>query len=241
MEYLRRLNEDVFLEACDQDDFIGVQTYTRVPIRLGAATVGGCSGWPCAARRVMRLVAPPFIRRSAQDSRGHLPRRHPPDPDGLRVPARGRRRHDPAGRRAAAGQGHHRDGARRGDRRRRRARRVHRPRAARAPPAIAAGHPGPRLHPLERLRQLRVGEGLLDAVRAGRRRPLDTGAHGPAVGALPRGDRPNRAAGLRAPPRTGRGWSGTAAAHTVSGAAGPANVRSISSSIRIVARSRSAR
>ncbi len=32
VEYLRRLNEDVFLAACADDDFIGVQTYTRVRV-----------------------------------------------------------------------------------------------------------------------------------------------------------------------------------------------------------------
>ncbi len=29
-DYLRRMNEDVFLEACTADDFVGVQTYSRV-------------------------------------------------------------------------------------------------------------------------------------------------------------------------------------------------------------------
>lgn len=34
MEYIRRMNEDVFLEACADDDFVGVQTYTRVQVNL---------------------------------------------------------------------------------------------------------------------------------------------------------------------------------------------------------------
>jgi beta-glucosidase len=72
MEYLRRLNEDVFLEACDQDDFIGVQTYTRVPIRLGAARTT-LLRLALRSRRVMRLVAPPFIRRSAKDPAAPYP------------------------------------------------------------------------------------------------------------------------------------------------------------------------
>jgi beta-glucosidase len=69
MEYLRRLNEDVFLEASDQDDFVGVQTYTRVPVRLGAATTA-LVGLALRSRRVMRLVAPPVIRRAAKDPAG---------------------------------------------------------------------------------------------------------------------------------------------------------------------------
>lgn len=36
MEWLRRRNEDVFLEAATDDDFVGVQTYTRVPVRVSA-------------------------------------------------------------------------------------------------------------------------------------------------------------------------------------------------------------
>jgi beta-glucosidase len=72
MEYLRRRNEDVFLEASDQDDFVGVQTYTRIPLRLGVATsallrLALRSPW------VMRLVAPPFIRRSAKNPAAAYP------------------------------------------------------------------------------------------------------------------------------------------------------------------------
>ena len=36
IEYLRRMNEDAFLEACAEDDFIGVQTYTRVRVNAPA-------------------------------------------------------------------------------------------------------------------------------------------------------------------------------------------------------------
>jgi len=73
MEYLRRLNEDVFLEASDQDDFVGVQTYTRVAVRLGAATTA-LVGLALRSRRVMRLVAPTVIRRAAKDpARGTAP------------------------------------------------------------------------------------------------------------------------------------------------------------------------
>ena len=69
MEYLRRLNEDVFLEASDQDDFVGIQTYTRVPVRLGAATTA-LLRLALRSRRVMRLAAPPAIRRAAKDPAG---------------------------------------------------------------------------------------------------------------------------------------------------------------------------
>ena len=69
MEHLRRLNEDVFLEACDQDDFVGVQTYTRVAVRLGAATTT-LLRLALRSRRLMRLVAPPVIRRAAKDPAG---------------------------------------------------------------------------------------------------------------------------------------------------------------------------
>ena len=34
MEWLRHRNEDVFLAAAADDDFVGVQTYTRVPVVL---------------------------------------------------------------------------------------------------------------------------------------------------------------------------------------------------------------
>jgi beta-glucosidase len=70
MEYLRRRNEDVFLEACDGDDFVGVQTYTRVPVRLGAATTA-LLRLALRSQRVTELVIPPFIRRSAQDPAGN--------------------------------------------------------------------------------------------------------------------------------------------------------------------------
>ena len=69
MEYLRRLNEDVFLEASDQDDFVGIQTYTRVPVRLGAATTA-LLRLALRSRRIMRLAAPPAIRRAAKDPAG---------------------------------------------------------------------------------------------------------------------------------------------------------------------------
>jgi beta-glucosidase len=54
MEYLRRFTEDVFLEVCTDDDFAGVQTYTRAPIEAPA--------WTAPLIRVLVGVAP--VRRS---------------------------------------------------------------------------------------------------------------------------------------------------------------------------------
>jgi beta-glucosidase len=72
MEYLRRMNEDVFLEACDGDDFVGVQTYTRVQVRLGGATAAALR-LALRSRRVIRLVSPRFIRRATKDPAGGAP------------------------------------------------------------------------------------------------------------------------------------------------------------------------
>jgi beta-glucosidase len=69
MEYLRRRNEDVFLEASGGDDFVGVQTYTRVPVRLGAATTA-LLRLALRSGRLMRIAAPPAIRRAAKDPAG---------------------------------------------------------------------------------------------------------------------------------------------------------------------------
>jgi beta-glucosidase len=72
MEWLRQRNEDVFLEASDQDDFVGVQTYTRIPLRLGAAT-SALLRLALGSRRGARLVMPPIIRRAAKDPEGGAP------------------------------------------------------------------------------------------------------------------------------------------------------------------------
>lgn len=73
MEWLRRRNEDVFVEASADDDFVGVQTYTRVPLRLGAATAA-LLRLALRSRRVTGLVMPPVIRRAVNDpSSGALP------------------------------------------------------------------------------------------------------------------------------------------------------------------------
>ena len=64
--YLRRMNEDVFLEASEADDFVGVQTYTRVPVHLAepARTILRLA---LRSRRLMRLAAPPVLIRQAKD------------------------------------------------------------------------------------------------------------------------------------------------------------------------------
>jgi beta-glucosidase len=55
MEYLRKFNEDVFLEVCTDDDFVGIQTYTRVPVEPPS--------WTAPFIRALVGVAP--IRRTA--------------------------------------------------------------------------------------------------------------------------------------------------------------------------------
>ncbi len=72
MEWLRHRNEDVFLAAAADDDFVGVQTYTRVPVVL--------PGWQSVllrgALRVPALIgmaAPPMIRKQALDPNPPLP------------------------------------------------------------------------------------------------------------------------------------------------------------------------
>jgi beta-glucosidase len=66
MEYLRKYNEDVFFEVCEPDDFIGVQTYSRVPITP--------PGWtkPFAKSLIdlaplRRALLPSLVRRNTAD------------------------------------------------------------------------------------------------------------------------------------------------------------------------------
>ncbi len=72
VDWLRRRNEDVFLEAAADDDFVGVQTYTRVPVRLHPALSLLLRG----ALRIPPLVAlafPRMIRAQAQNPKPPLP------------------------------------------------------------------------------------------------------------------------------------------------------------------------
>ena len=51
MKYARRLMEDVFLEAAVDDDFIGVQTYTRARLELPAGRRDPHPAWRWRSRR----------------------------------------------------------------------------------------------------------------------------------------------------------------------------------------------
>jgi len=61
MEYARRLNEDVYLEACVDDDYVGVNTYTgqtiALPVPLGVATRAALRFGPLERRLVPRIAA----------------------------------------------------------------------------------------------------------------------------------------------------------------------------------------
>jgi beta-glucosidase len=72
MEWMRRRNEDVFLAAAEQDDFVGIQTYTRVPLVLPA--------WQSLLLRVavrmppvIAIAAPPLIRKEAMNPEPPMP------------------------------------------------------------------------------------------------------------------------------------------------------------------------
>ena len=69
VDYVRRMNEDVFLEAAEADDFIGVQTYSRVRVHL-SRPVRIALRAALLSRVGMDLAAPPAIRREA---RGQTP------------------------------------------------------------------------------------------------------------------------------------------------------------------------
>ncbi len=72
MEYLRRMNEDVFLEACTDDDFIGVQTYTRV--RVGLPTlVGPLARLALAVPPLESALVPLTVRRETRRASEQAP------------------------------------------------------------------------------------------------------------------------------------------------------------------------
>ena len=72
VEWLRWRNEDQFLEAAARDDFVGVQTYTRVPVRM-SAPAAALVGVALRSRRVTDALIAPFIRRQAMDPIPPLP------------------------------------------------------------------------------------------------------------------------------------------------------------------------
>jgi beta-glucosidase len=65
VEQVRHLFEDAFLDVCDDDDYIGVQTYTRLPIPL-PAVVGPLVNAAMALPAVRERVLPPLLRRSTE-------------------------------------------------------------------------------------------------------------------------------------------------------------------------------
>jgi beta-glucosidase len=78
VEQVRRLFEDAFLEVCGDDDYIGVQSYTRLPIPLPAA-VGPLVRAAMAMPAVRERVLPVLLRRSTE----HFGE-NPPGADGVR-------------------------------------------------------------------------------------------------------------------------------------------------------------
>jgi beta-glucosidase len=66
VEHVRRMFEDEFLAAAEDDDFVGVQTYTRLPVEL-PSVLGPAVRAVMATDAVRRRVLPPLIRRSSRD------------------------------------------------------------------------------------------------------------------------------------------------------------------------------
>ena len=66
VDFIRRRNEDVFLEAAVDDDFVGVQTYTRVQVRL-ASPLAAVLGIALRSRRLTDILVPPVIRSQAKN------------------------------------------------------------------------------------------------------------------------------------------------------------------------------
>jgi beta-glucosidase len=62
MEYARKMGEDVFLEASKDDDFIGVQTYTRTRIEL-STPVGLLAGAALSIGPMEKLLVAQLMRR----------------------------------------------------------------------------------------------------------------------------------------------------------------------------------
>lgn len=72
VDWMRRRNEDVFLDAARDDDFVGVQTYTRVQVRLSPA-VSALLRIALRSRRLTAVAFPPVIRSQALDPEPPLP------------------------------------------------------------------------------------------------------------------------------------------------------------------------
>jgi beta-glucosidase len=71
MREVRRMFEDIYLEASDDDDFVGVQTYTRVPVDLPAVLAPATAllaGVPALRHRVLpKVLRQQFRAMSASD------------------------------------------------------------------------------------------------------------------------------------------------------------------------------
>jgi beta-glucosidase len=76
VDWVRRRNEDVFLDAAADDDFVGVQTYTRVTVRLNPV-LGALLRVVLRVPAAAAVALPPVIRSQAQSVA-------PPVPPGAR-------------------------------------------------------------------------------------------------------------------------------------------------------------
>lgn len=72
VDWMRHRSEDVFLEAAVDDDFIGVQTYTRVQVALNPA-LGALLKLLLRVPPLLGLVIPPVVRGQAQDPAPKIP------------------------------------------------------------------------------------------------------------------------------------------------------------------------
>jgi beta-glucosidase len=68
IEYGRKYNEDVFLDACTDDDFIGVNTYTRTRLDLGLG-IGLLSRLALAVPPLERRIVPRVVEQ-VRDAEG---------------------------------------------------------------------------------------------------------------------------------------------------------------------------
>jgi beta-glucosidase len=68
MRRVRRMFEDVFLEAAEADDYVGVQTYTRVPVVL-PGLLGPAARLVADVAPLRRRLLPGMIRRAFNDIR----------------------------------------------------------------------------------------------------------------------------------------------------------------------------
>ncbi len=70
MEYTRKMNEDVFLKASRDDDFIGVQTYTRIRVELSRG-VGLLAGAALSVGPFEKLLVSQMVRRQNSGNSGN--------------------------------------------------------------------------------------------------------------------------------------------------------------------------